>query len=163
MTPAVLAVICALLALVGLCGIVVPVLPGSLTVGAAALAWALWGNSGWGWIAFSVAAVLLAIGSGASMLLTKRDLERVEVPRWPIVVGVVGAVAGSFLVPVVGLVLGFVVGLFCAELVRVKDVSGAARTSMVALKAIGVGMCIELGCALAATAVLTTSMLTGVF
>ncbi|GAB2477233.1 DUF456 domain-containing protein [Luteococcus sediminum] len=163
MTPAVLAVICALLILVGLSGIVVPVLPGSITVGVAALVWAVWGNSSWGWIAFGVSAVLLAIGAGSSLLLTRRDLQRVEVPRWPIVVGVVCAVAGSFLVPVVGLVLGFVFGLFCAELVRVKDIATAGRTSMVALKAIGIGMCIELGCALAATAVLTTSMLTGVF
>lgn len=160
MTPTVVAVLAALLALVGLCGIVVPVLPGSICVGLAALCWALWGGSSWGWWAFAACAVLVCAGMGSSALLTRRDLGRREIPRWPLLVALLCAVVAGFLLPVVGLPVGFVVGLFCAELVRVRDLGQAGRTSLVALRAIGTGMLLELVCALVACAVLGTSMAT---
>lgn len=163
MTPALLAVLVAVLALVGLCGIVVPALPGSLTVGAAALVWAVWGTSSWGWIMFAIAAVLLAVGMSASMLLTRRDLKRSEIPQWPVLVGVAGAVVGAFVLPALGIPIGFAVALFCAELVRVRDASAALRTSWTAVRAIGLGMLIELGCALTATGVLGTNVLLALF
>ncbi|GAA1390903.1 DUF456 domain-containing protein [Luteococcus peritonei] len=153
----------ALLALVGLCGIVVPMLPGSLTVALAALVWAIWGTSSWGWVAFGVAAVLLAIGMTASLLLTRRDLGRREIPQWPVVVGLVCGLVGAFVLPALGLPIGFVLGLFLAELVRLKDARLALETSVAAVKTIGLGMAVELGCAMAATAVLSTSVLTAVF
>lgn len=163
MTPAVLAVIVALLALAGLCGIVVPAIPGSITVGVAALVWAVWGTSTWGWIAFGVAAVLLAIGMGSSMVLTARDLGRKDIPRWPILVGVAAGIVGAFVLPALGLPIGFAVGLFGAELFRVRSLGGAASTSWTAIRAIGLGMMLELGCAMVATSVLATSVLLAVF
>lgn len=163
MSIVLLAVIVALLALVGLCGIVVPALPGSPTVGVAALVWAIWGSSSWGWIAFGVAAVLLAIGMSASLLLTKRDLGRKEIPQWPILVGVACGIVGAFVLPALGLPIGFAIGLFCAELVRVKNLGGALATSGTAIKAIGIGMMVELACAMAATSVVATSVLFALF
>lgn len=163
MSVTLLALLVALLALVGLCGIVIPVLPGSLSVGVAALVWAIWGTSSWGWIAFGVAAVLLAIGMSASMLLTKRNLDSREIPRWPVIVGLVCGLVGAFVLPALGLPIGFVVGLFCAEVYRVRDASKAVSTSVATMKAIGTGMLIELVCAMTATAVLGTSVLTALF
>ncbi|MEL4504725.1 DUF456 domain-containing protein [Luteococcus sp. H138] len=161
MTPALIAVIVAMLALVGLCGIIVPALPGSLTVGLGALVWAIWGNSSWGWVAFGVAAVLLAIGMGSSMLLTKRDLDRREIPQWPIFVGLASGLVGAFVLPALGLPIGFVLGLFCAELFRVRNASTALTTSVAAIKTIGTGMLIELACAMTATAVIGASVISG--
>lgn len=163
MTPAVLAVIVALLALVGLFGIVVPVLPGSLSVAAAALTWAIWGSSSWGWICFAICAVLLAIGMTSSLLLTKRDLGRREIPQWPVMVGIGCGIIGAFVLPALGLPIGFVLGLFGAEVARQKDVRQAWSTSLTAIKAIGTGMAIELLCAMTATAVLGTNVLLAVF
>lgn len=161
MTPTLIAILVAALALVGLCGIVVPALPGSLTVGLGALLWALWGNSSWGWYAFATAAVLLTIGMASSALRTRRDLGRREIPQWPVIVGIVCGLIGAFILPALGLPIGFVAGLFCAELSRVRNAGEAARTSVVAVKAIGTGMLLELCFAMAATAVLATSVLTG--
>ncbi|MEL4356571.1 MULTISPECIES: DUF456 domain-containing protein [unclassified Luteococcus] len=161
MTPALIAVAVALLALIGLCGIIVPALPGSLTVGLGALVWAIWGNSSWGWIAFGIAAVLLVIGMASSALLTKRDLDRREIPQWPVFVGLACGLVGAFVLPALGLPIGFVVGLLCAELVRVRDVGQALSTSITAIKAIGTGMLVELSCAMTATAVLGASVISG--
>ncbi|MDN5563562.1 MULTISPECIES: DUF456 domain-containing protein [Luteococcus] len=161
MTPALIAVLVALLALVGLCGIVIPALPGSLTVGLGALVWAIWGNSSWGWIAFGVAIVLLAIGMGSSALLTKRNLDSRQIPQWPVIVGLVCGLVGAFVLPALGLPIGFVLGLFCSELYRVRNVSQAVSTSVAAMKAIGTGMLIELACAMTATAVLGASVISG--
>jgi uncharacterized protein YqgC (DUF456 family) len=48
--------------LVGLVGIVVPVLPGSILILGAVLVWALEVSTGTGWAVFAVATTLLVIG-----------------------------------------------------------------------------------------------------
>ncbi len=154
------AVVAVALTAIGVCGIVVPVLPGSITVGAGLLVWAIWGSSPWGWWAFGVGVALLAIGMSASLLLTKRQLDDRKIPQWPVFVGLVCGVIAGFLLPALGLVIGFVAGLLVSEYIRVKDFNEAVSTSWAATKAIGLGMLIELGCAMAAGGLLATSMLT---
>lgn len=161
MTPEIIAAVAAaVLALVGLAGIVFPVLPGSITIGAGALAWAIWGSSGWGWIAFGVIAVLLIIGAASSWLLTGRSLQKHEVPKWPVTVGLLLGVVGMFLLPGLGLPIGFAVGLLLAEWYRMRDLRKALSTSLQTLKALGLGILVELGCAMVAVAVLAVSIAT---
>ena len=154
------AVIAVVLAVVGTAGIVVPVLPGSLTVAAALLVWAIWGGSPWGWIAFGVGLTLLAVGGSASWFLTGRTLARREIPQWPIIVGVVAGVVGLFLLPGLGFVIGFVLGVVASEFARVRDVRQAVATSWHMVKAVGLGMLVELGCAVLALSVLAASVIT---
>ena len=149
-----------LLALAGLVGIAFPVLPGSLLVGAGALVWAVWGGSSWGWIAFAFAVTLLAIGAGSSWLLTGRSLRQREVPGWPVTVGIVVGIVGVFVLPGFGLPIGFAVGLLLAEWWRLRDLRQAASTSWATIKALGVGILVELGCAMLATSILAVSILT---
>ena len=68
-TPELAAVLALLLAAVGVVGILLPVLPGSLTVGAGLLVWALFGGSSWGWVTFGGGAVILAVGATAVLAL----------------------------------------------------------------------------------------------
>lgn len=159
-TATIAAIAAAVLTLIGICGIVVPVLPGSLTVAAGLLVWAIWGSSGWGWWAFGIGLVLVAAGMSASLILTKRNLDQRKIPQWPIIVGLACGVIGGFVLPAFGLVLGFVAGLLVSEYVRVKDFGTALSTSWAAVKAVGLGMLIELGCAMLASTLLTASILT---
>ncbi len=154
------AVAAALLALAGLLGIIFPVLPGSILVGVGALVWALWGASGWGWIAFGVAAVLLIIGAGSSLLLTGRSLKQRQVPKWPVTVGILLGIVGMFFLPGFGLPIGFALGLLLAEWYRMRDLRKAAVTSWETIKALGLGILIEFGCAMVATSVLAVSIAT---
>lgn len=154
------AVAAIVLALAGLVGIVFPVLPGSILVGAGTLVWALWGGSTWGWFAFAAAAVLLVVGAGSSWLLTGRSLKQREVPGWPVTVGIIVGVAGLFILPGLGLPVGFAVGLLLAEWFRLRDLRKAAATSWATIKALGLGILVELACAMIATSVLAVSVLT---
>lgn len=143
-----------LIALVGVAGTIVPVLPGSVAVAGGLLVFALWGGSPFGWLAFALGLVFVFAGASAQYLVTGRRLRRQEIPSRSVLVGVLAGVVGFFVIPVVGLVVGFVAGLFLAELVRVRDARRAVGSSWVALKSVGLGMLIEFACAAAATTVL---------
>ena len=144
----------------GLVGIVFPVLPGSILIGVGALVWALWGGSPWGWITFGAMAVLLAVGVVSSLVLTGRSLQRREVPKWPVTVGILVGIVGMFVVPGFGLPIGFVIGLLLAELYRMRSLRAAAVTSWHTIKALGLGILVEFGCAMLATSVLAVSIVT---
>ncbi len=154
----VIALLALLLAALGLLGIVLPVLPGSITIALGLLVWGAWGGSSWGWIAAGFGCGFVLIGMTASWLLTRRRLKDRSIPRWPILIGLLGGLVGMLLLPGFGLVIGFVVGLFIAEWVRVRDPAEALGSSWIALKAIGVGMVIELLCAGVAVVLLTASI-----
>ena len=139
-------------------GIVLPVLPGSVMVGAGALVWAIWGTSSWGWLAFGIAAFLLVVGGSSGWLLTGRSLQQRQIPTWPITVGIVAGVAGMFVLPGFGLPIGFALGLLVAEWYRVRDLKQAAVTSWATLRALGIGILVEFICAMVATAVVAVSI-----
>ena len=149
-----------LLALIGLMGIIIPVLPGSITVAVAALIWAIWGASDWGWLAFVVCGILIAIGVASSWFLTGKSLQRNEVPKWPILVGIAAGIAGMFVLPGFGLPLGFALGLLLAEWYRLRDLPVAFTVSLQTIKALGLGIIIELVCAITALSILAVSITT---
>lgn len=149
----VMALVCALLIAVGIIGVVVPVLPGSLLVAAALLVWALTVQSVSGWVVFALGAVLVSAGMLASAILTGRRMKQREIPRRSIFVALVFAVAGLFLIPVVGLFVGFAAGLLVAEFNRQRDVQAAVSSSWAALKATGIGILVECGLAALAASV----------
>ncbi|MGO4384044.1 DUF456 domain-containing protein [Specibacter sp. RAF43] len=140
-------IICGLAILVGVAGVIVPVLPGSLLIGASLLGWALAVGRPVGWIVFGVGAVLVAAGMLSGAMLTGRAMRRRNIPGRSVVAGLVLGVVGFLVVPVVGLLLGFAVGLFLSELQRQRSFAPAVSSSMAALKATGLGMLAEFGCA----------------
>ena len=135
----------------GIAGIIVPVLPGSILVLGAILVWALELGTSTAWVVFALCATLLAGGSVVKYVLPGRRLKASGVPNRTLLVGAVLAFVGFFVVPVVGLFIGFVVGVYLAERTRV----GAARawpSTVGALKAVGVSLLIELVAAALAAA-----------
>lgn len=147
-----LEVVVALAIAVGLVGVLLPLLPGSLLVGAAVLVWALdtGGRTAWGVAAAAVA--LLLLGALLKYLVPGRRLTAAGVPTRTLWAGGALGVVGFFVVPVVGLVLGFVLGVYLAERARVGG-EGAGRSTVAALRAVGLSLAIELLAALlAATA-----------
>jgi len=62
-----------------------------------------------------------------------------------VLIGLALGIVGFFVVPVVGLLLGFAVGLFLSEFQRQKSFKPAISSSGAALKATGVGMLAEFG------------------
>lgn len=154
------ALVASLLAAVGVVGIVIPVLPGSLTIGVALLVWAIWGGSPWGWLTFAGGVLFVVAGMSASWVLTGRTLSQREIPQWPVLVGLACGVVGLFVVPGLGFLLGFVLGIFASEYARLRHVKRAAETSWRLILAVGKGMLVELGCGVAAAGILGVGILT---
>ncbi|HEX5860959.1 MAG TPA: DUF456 domain-containing protein [Nocardioides sp.] len=136
----------------GLIGVVVPILPGSVLVLLAVLLWSIWLGTATGWVVFAVAAVFLLAGTVVKYAVPGRQLKDAGIPASTQWTGVALAVPGFFVIPVVGLFVGFVAGVYLAERQRLG--AGAAWPSTrSALRAVGVSILIELAAAvLAATA-----------
>jgi len=128
---------------VGLVGVLVPVMPGSTLVLTAILVWAAVAGSGAGWAVFVVAACLVAAGGVIKYLVPGRRLQRSGVPNRTLLLGAVLGIVGFFVVPVVGLPIGFVLGVYLAEAQRLGGEQAWPGT-VEALKAVGLGILIEL-------------------
>jgi uncharacterized protein len=133
-----------LVILVGLAGIVVPVLPGLVLVWGAVLVWALERQETAGWFALAAATVFFALGMVAKYVLPGRRLREAGVPWWTVGAGTVLAVVGFFVVPVVGVFLGFVLGIYLAEAARLHGFAAARPATRTALAAVGWSILIEL-------------------
>lgn len=128
---------------VGLVGIVVPVLPGSLLVVGAILVWAVVLGTPTGWVVFAVAATFIVAGTVVKFLVPGKRLQTAGVPSSTLWFGAAVGIVGFFVVPVVGLFLGFPLGVYLAEHRRL----GAERAwpaTKSALKAVGLSILIEL-------------------
>jgi uncharacterized protein len=135
--------------LVGLVGIVVPVLPGSILILGAVLVWAIAAGDPVGWAVFAVAATFLVLGSIVKYAVPGRGLKAAGVPGRTLVAGGLLGIVGFFVVPVVGLILGFVLGVYLSELQRV-GATQAWPSTRAALMAAGLSLMIELGAGLLA-------------
>jgi uncharacterized protein len=135
--------------LVGLVGIVVPVLPGTLLILGAVLVWTFVVSSTSGWLVFAVVALFLGAGAVVKYAVPGRRLQAAGVPTRTIVVGGLLGLVGFFVIPVVVLVVGFVLGVYLSELQRVGT-AHAWTTTKAAMLAAGLSMLIELAAGLCA-------------
>ena len=136
---------------IGLVGVIVPVLPGSLLVLGAILVWAWDIGTATGWIAFAVATTFIALGSVVKYVVPGRRLKDNGIPSSTLVLGGVLGVVGFFVIPVIGLLIGFVLGVYLAE-VRRLGVDAAWPATKHALRAVGLSIVIELAASLLAAA-----------
>jgi uncharacterized protein YqgC (DUF456 family) len=129
---------------VGLVGVVVPVLPGLALVWAAGLFWAWADGGGVRWAVAAVLTLLVVAGTLAKYALPARSASGAGAPRRTLLLGAVGATVGFFAIPVVGLVVGGVGALYLAEVSRLGSASAAWASTRGVLLAVGVGMLVEL-------------------
>jgi uncharacterized protein YqgC (DUF456 family) len=149
-----------LVMLVGLVGIVVPVLPGLVLVWAAGALWCwLDGGGPVRWAVLVVLTGLLVVGTVAKYALPARRATGAGAPRLTLLVGAVAAVVGFFVIPVVGLVVGGVLGVFVAELARLRDLAAAGRSTGNVLVGIGIGMLVEMTAGLAMVVIWSVGVL----
>jgi len=136
--------------LVGLVGIIVPILPGTILILVTLLVWAVELGTAGGWVVFTISVSLLALGTVVKYVVPGRRMQTAGVPNSTIVLGVLVGIVGFFVIPVVGLLVGFVLGVYLAEHRRV-GAAAAWPSTKAALKAVGLGILIELVAALLAT------------
>jgi len=134
---------------VGLVGIVLPLLPGSLLIAAAVLLWAIAVGAPAGWVAAAAALLVLGTGTLVKYLLPARHLKSQGIPTRTLVLGGLLGVVGFFVVPVIGLPIGFVLGVYLSEARRLGR-ERAWPSTTAALRAVGLSLLIELAAGLLA-------------
>lgn len=127
---------------IGLVGVLLPILPGTLLIAVALLVWAILTGGTAAWVCFGVAAAILVAGAVVKYLIPGKQLTA-AVPTKSLLIGGLLGVIGFFAIPIVGLFLGFVLGVYLAEYQRVGQ-EAAWPSTKAALKAIGLSILIEL-------------------
>ena len=145
-------VIVGLIIVLGLGGALTQIYPGPAIVLAAVAVWAFMTGGTAAWVVLAVSAVAVVVTSAGKYVLVGRRLQRAGVPGASLLVGGLVGMAGFFLVPVVGLPIGFTLGVYLWELVRGTDQVGARAAAWEAVKAQGLAILFELGGCLVAAA-----------
>jgi uncharacterized protein YqgC (DUF456 family) len=138
---------------VGILGTILPILPGALLIGGALLVWAVVEGS---WVSWGVALAgiaALTLGQVLTYLIPGRRMSAAGIPGRTLLTGGILGIVGLFVVPVVGLPLGFVLGIYLAERVRLPDHAAAWPSTVEAMKGAGLSMLISLVAAVAATGI----------
>jgi uncharacterized protein len=138
---------------VGLVGIVVPLLPGMLLVYGAILVWAAVEHTVASWVTLAIVTVVVGATTAVKYVWPVRRMRRAEVPASTLVIGGVLGVVGFFVIPVFGLVIGFVLGVYLAELLRRRDYRQAWASTVHAVKGVGLSMGVEFAGAFAAAVI----------
>ncbi|WP_295698951.1 DUF456 domain-containing protein [Lapillicoccus sp.] len=137
-------IVVGLLMVVGLIGVVVPVIPGLAIVMLGTVLWAADRGDVHAWLVVGAATVLYAAGLVTRYALPGRRMRRAGVRPATLVLALVAAVAGFVVVPVVGAPIGFVLGVYLVELAGHRDHGRARAATMAALEGVVTSAGIEL-------------------
>lgn len=138
---------------IGLAGIIVPILPGGLLVFGAIAVWAIIERTTVSWVTLGIVTALFVTAEVIKYAWPVKRMRQADVRKWSLVAGGVLGVIGFFVVPVLGLLLGFVLGVFLAELAVRHDSTRAWVSTVHALKGVALSVGVELTGALAATVI----------
>ncbi len=131
---------------VGLGGVVLPVVPGLAMMGAAALVYGF----AVGWTTVGVAVMVLlgllvAVSLITGVMVPRRAAATSGASGWSQVAALVGAVVGFFVIPVFGLIVGALIGLLAVEYLRTDDWGAAWAATVATARGFGVSILIDLG------------------
>ncbi|HEX5145197.1 MAG TPA: DUF456 domain-containing protein [Mycobacterium sp.] len=144
---------------VGLAGIIVPVLPGGLVVFGAIAVWAIIEKTKAGWVTLGIAAALFLAAEVIKYTWPVKRMRAADVRTSILVIGGICGVIGFFVIPVIGLLIGFVAGVFVAELASRGDARRAWVSTVHALKGVALSAGVEFTGALLAAITWTVAVL----
>jgi len=144
-------VLVALAMAVGLVGILVPLLPGTVLVFGAIAVWAFFERTTVAWVTLGIVTALLAATLLVKYLWPMRRMRSADVSTWSLFAGAVLGIIGFFVIPVLGLLIGFVLGVYLAELANRRDQRLAWTSTVHAIKGVVLSVGVELAGGLLAT------------
>ncbi|HKH06524.1 MAG TPA: DUF456 domain-containing protein [Acidimicrobiales bacterium] len=146
-------VLVAILLAVGTVGTVLPLVPGiGLAWGAGLLYGLSEGFGGVGTAAFAVMTILAALGTLAGFVVPARVAGAAGAARTSVLLGAALGIVGFFVIPVVGLAIGGVLGVYVGEHLRTQDATVAWRSTWATIKGFGLATLLQLAAALAMSA-----------
>lgn len=129
---------------VGLVGVLVPVLPGLLLILVAAVLWAFEVGGWQPWVVVAAMALVMGVGTFVKYQVPGRELADQDLSTRTWALATLGAVVGFFVIPLAGLVIGFVLGLYLGQRGDTGTHAAAWTSTRRVLGGIGKGIAIEL-------------------
>jgi uncharacterized protein YqgC (DUF456 family) len=115
-------VVALIIMLIGLAGIVLPVLPGTVLIFVGALIYAIVeGFASVGWPTLLVLGLLALVATGAELWTSSLGAKAGGASGWSLLAGLAGGLIGMIFFSLPGALVGAVVGVLLVELVRVRD------------------------------------------
>jgi uncharacterized protein YqgC (DUF456 family) len=139
---------------VGAVGTIVPLVPGISLVWGAGFVYGL--DRGFGAVGVAAFAGMTALAVAATVagyVVPKRRATRAGASRATVWLGVAGAVVGFFVVPIVGLPIGGVLGIYAGERLRTGDTIAAWRATRATITGFGIAVLVQFTAALSMIAV----------
>ena len=139
---------------VGAVGTIVPLVPGISLVWGVGLVFGL--DQGFGAVgvaAFAVMTGLAVAATVAGYVVPKRRATGAGASRATVWLGAAGAVVGFFVVPIVGLPIGGVLGIYVGERLRTGDTIAAWRATRATITGFGIAVIVQFTAALSMIAV----------
>ncbi|MDT5241606.1 MAG: uncharacterized protein QOD97_3804, partial [Mycobacterium sp.] len=115
--------------------------------------WAFFERTTVAWVTLGIVTALLAATLLIKYLWPMRRMRSADVRTSSLFAGAVLGIIGFFVVPVLGLVIGFVLGVYLAELANRRDQRLAWTSTVHAIKGVALSVGVELAGGLLATVV----------
>jgi len=116
--------------------LVIPILPGLVIIWVSALGYGIAAGFGvLGWVMFALITILMLAGSILDNLLMGAQAHKEGAPWWVVLIALVSAIIGSFVIPIVGGILAALLVLFLIQWIRLKD----AKKALTSMKGMMVG------------------------
>ena len=106
--------------------------------------WALVEQHPVSWVVLGLVTAIIGAGILVKYVWPARRMRAAEVSGWRLAAGAVFGVIGFFVIPVAGLLLGFVLGVYLAELVHRRDQRRAWASTVHAVKGVALSVGVEL-------------------
>ncbi|MFF4245758.1 DUF456 domain-containing protein [Streptomyces sp. NPDC001822] len=134
--------------LLGLVGVLVPGVPGQAIVWAAVLWWALTDPTPVAWGVLIGSTCVLLLNQALKAVLPSRRPRESGAPSGTLMAGGIAAIAGFFVIPVVGGIVGYVAAVYGVERVRLGSGAAGRASLKSVMRATGYSVLVELYCCL---------------
>lgn len=135
---------------IGIVGTVLPIFPGLLLTWTTGLVWAILDGGGpVRWSLFAVMTIITAAGLIASVRIPVQSSRTQSTPPWALLLWATCAVVGFFVIPVLGVFVGFALGVLASNFIQTRDLSTATERMLITLQSFGKTALIQAACATA--------------
>ena len=150
--------------LVGVVGTVVPILPGMLLVWFTVIVYA-WrtGFEAVGWLSIIFITIIALVTGLSNIWLPLLGAQKTGAAKRALFLGIVGAIVGTFVIPIpiLGTVIGYAIGVFLGEFMKVRDWRLALKSSLGGVAGWGVSTIVEIIGALVILVIFVVQVLLG--
>lgn len=132
--------------LIGLAGTLIPILPGILLIWGATVGYGIAvGFSGTGIAVVVVSTVLAVVAVALGVVLPKRAADASGASTQSQLFAALGAIIGFFVIPVVGIIIGALIGIAASEYSRTNDWEMTKRSTIGVAKGFGISTLAQFG------------------